>query len=122
MTLFPHHRSVFQVEESQELAPRFGENRPIPVVTTDADSGEVLMMGVMNAEALRLSIETAEARGAPLSVTREPYCHWDRTPGRFRQAERNRPGARPPRITTASPYGRIGTVRDTLSGSGKSAA
>jgi phosphoribosyl-AMP cyclohydrolase len=53
--------SVAQVEEGMELAPRFDDRGLLPVVTTSAASGEVLMMSVMNAEALRLTIATGEA-------------------------------------------------------------
>lgn len=60
-TTFAPRRSVEQVEEGRELAPRFDENGLLPVVTTDADSGEVLMLGYMNAEALARTIETGEA-------------------------------------------------------------
>jgi phosphoribosyl-AMP cyclohydrolase len=59
--LFAARRSVEQVEEGSELAPKFDENGLIPVVTTDAASGELLMHGYMNAEALRRTIETGEA-------------------------------------------------------------
>ena len=53
--------SVEFVEEGAFLAPRFDRDGLIPVVTTDALSGEVLMLGVMNAEALLRTIETREA-------------------------------------------------------------
>ena len=53
--------SVEQVEEGITLAPRFDDDGLIPVVTTDAESGELLMHGYMNAEALAKTIETAEA-------------------------------------------------------------
>ncbi|WP_348766765.1 phosphoribosyl-AMP cyclohydrolase [uncultured Salinisphaera sp.] len=58
---FAERRSVVQVEEGRTLAPKFDANGLLPVVTTDAESGEVLMMGVMNAEALQRTIETGEA-------------------------------------------------------------
>lgn len=58
---FGRRLSVEQVEEGRVLAPKFGPDGLIPVVTTDAVSGEVLMMGVMNAQALLCSIETGEA-------------------------------------------------------------
>lgn len=61
MSLFSPRLTVEQVEEGHDLAPKFDAAGLIPVVTTDADSGEVLMMGVMSAEALRLSIQTGEA-------------------------------------------------------------
>lgn len=50
-----------QVEEGTEFAPKFGDDGLLPCVTSDAQSGEVLMLGWMNAEALRLTIETGEA-------------------------------------------------------------
>jgi phosphoribosyl-AMP cyclohydrolase len=59
--VFADRTSVEQVEEGSELAPKFDSEGLIPVVTTDADSGEVLMLGYMNAEALALTISTAQA-------------------------------------------------------------
>lgn len=53
--------SVAQVEEGRDLAPGFDRSGLLSVVATDAHSGEVLMMGVMNAEALIRTIETGEA-------------------------------------------------------------
>ncbi len=58
---FQARQSIEQVEESSDLAPKFDDRGLITVVTTDADSGELLMQGYMNAEALRLSIQTGEA-------------------------------------------------------------
>jgi phosphoribosyl-AMP cyclohydrolase len=58
---FAPRTSVAQVEEGFELAPRFDDQGLIPVVTTDAVSGEVLMHGYMNAEALRRTLELGEA-------------------------------------------------------------
>lgn len=72
MTLFHPRLSVAQVEESRDFAPKFDAEGFIPVVTTDATSGEVLMMGVMNAEALRLSIKTGEAH----YWSRSRACLW----------------------------------------------
>lgn len=53
--------SISQVEEGTELAPKFDERGLLAAVTTDAESGELLMQGYMNAEALRKTIETGEA-------------------------------------------------------------
>jgi phosphoribosyl-AMP cyclohydrolase len=53
--------TVEQVEEGRELAPRFDEHGLIPCVTTAAGTGEVLMLGYMNAEALKKTILTGEA-------------------------------------------------------------
>jgi phosphoribosyl-AMP cyclohydrolase len=53
--------TVEQVEEGKELAPKFDEHGLLPCVTTAAASGEVLMLGYMNAEALKQTILTGEA-------------------------------------------------------------
>ena len=58
---FQSRQSVEQVEEGTDFAPKFGTDGLLPFITTDADSGEVLMLGWMNEEALRLTIETGEA-------------------------------------------------------------
>lgn len=58
---FTPRRSVEQVEEGTELAPKFDAQGLIPCVTTSATTGEVLMLGYMNAEALRRTIDTGEA-------------------------------------------------------------
>ena len=58
---FEPRTSVEQVEESTAFAPKFDERGLITAITTDAASGEVLMQGYMNAEALRLTITTGEA-------------------------------------------------------------
>jgi phosphoribosyl-AMP cyclohydrolase len=57
---FAERRSIEQVEEGHELAPKFDEHGLIPAVTTDHATGEVLMVGYMNAEALARTIETGE--------------------------------------------------------------
>lgn len=61
MTEFAKRVSIEQVEEGTELAPKFDEHGLIACITTDYNSGEVLMLGYMNAEALRKTIETGEA-------------------------------------------------------------
>ncbi|MEQ3710973.1 MAG: phosphoribosyl-AMP cyclohydrolase [Tateyamaria sp.] len=58
---FQARQSVEQVEESTDFAPKFGPDGLLPCITTDADTGEVLMLGWMNKEALLLTIETGEA-------------------------------------------------------------
>ena len=59
---FEKRKSIEQVEESTELAPKFDENGLIPVVTTDFSSGEVLMQGFMNEEAIKLTIKNANQK------------------------------------------------------------
>jgi len=58
---FEPRTSVEQVEEGHDLAPRFDRDGLIACVTTDAASGEVLMLGYMNREALERTILTGEA-------------------------------------------------------------
>jgi phosphoribosyl-AMP cyclohydrolase len=58
---FRARKTIEQVEEGNDLAPRFDDRGLITVVTTDADSGELLMQGFMNAEALQLTISSGEA-------------------------------------------------------------
>jgi len=77
--LFAPRRSVEQVEEGTELAPKFDEHGLIPVVTTDFASGELLMQGYMNVDALRQTIETGEAHY--FSRSREALWHKGATSG-----------------------------------------
>jgi phosphoribosyl-AMP cyclohydrolase len=70
--LFAERRTVEQVEEGTELAPKFDEHGLIPAVTTDHASGELLMVGYMNAEALERTIETGEAH----YWSRSRQCLW----------------------------------------------
>ena len=52
-TRFAARMSVEQVEEGLDLAPKFDADALIPCITTDTDTGEALMLGYMNGEALR---------------------------------------------------------------------
>ena len=76
---FQDRQSVEQVEEGSDLAPRFDDRGLITVVTTDADSGELLMQGYMNAEALGKTIETGEAHY--FSRSRQVLWHKGATSG-----------------------------------------
>ncbi|SIQ78152.1 MULTISPECIES: phosphoribosyl-AMP cyclohydrolase [unclassified Bosea (in: a-proteobacteria)] len=60
-TPFPPAADKHALEEGTALSPRFDANGLVTCVTTDAESGELLMVAHMNAEALRRSIETGEA-------------------------------------------------------------
>ena len=51
--MFKKRENVFEVEEGKILSPKFDNNGLIPVTTTDSNSGELLMHGYMNAEALK---------------------------------------------------------------------
>ena len=76
---FEMRKSIEQVEESTELAPKFDENGLIPVVTTDFSSGEVLMQGFMNEEALKLTVKNGEA--VYFSRSRNTIWHKGKTSG-----------------------------------------
>ena len=59
--MFKKRDNIKEVEEGKYLAPKFDENGLIPVITTDFQSGGILMHGYMNDEALRKTIENKEA-------------------------------------------------------------
>lgn len=59
--MFSKRVTIEQVEEGNELAPKFDADGLIACVTTSASTGEVLMLGYMNSEALTKTIETGEA-------------------------------------------------------------
>jgi phosphoribosyl-AMP cyclohydrolase len=50
-----------EIEEGAMLTPRFGPDGLVTCVTTDAGSGELLMVAHMNADALARTIKTGEA-------------------------------------------------------------
>ena len=76
---FEKRKSIEQVEESTELAPKFDQEGLIPVVTTDFSSGEVLMQGYMNEEALKKTISLGEA--VYYSRSRQTLWHKGKTSG-----------------------------------------
>ena len=59
--MFKKRENVAAIEEGKILSPKFDSDGLIPVITTDSKSGEVLMHGYMNSEALKKTIETKEA-------------------------------------------------------------
>ena len=61
MTDFPTAIDKHALERGAQLAPRFDEHGLIAAVATDTATGEVLMLAWMNAEALRLTLETGFA-------------------------------------------------------------
>ena len=69
---FAERTSIEQVEEGVELAPKFDARGLVPCVTTDATTGDVLMMGYMNDEALLQTIATGEAH----YWSRSRQCIW----------------------------------------------
>ncbi|MCC2650426.1 MAG: phosphoribosyl-AMP cyclohydrolase [Microvirga sp.] len=58
---FPVPGSKAELEEGSALSPRFGADGLVTCITTDAATGEILMVAHMNPEALRKTLETGEA-------------------------------------------------------------
>ena len=80
---FEQRKTIEQVEESNELAPKFDKDGLIPVVTTDFNSGEVLMQGYMNEEAFKKTISLGEA--VYYSRSRKTLWHKGKTSGLFQK-------------------------------------
>ena len=59
--MFKKRDNIKEVEEGKYLSPKFDENGLIPVITTDTQTGDILMHGYMNEKALKKTIETREA-------------------------------------------------------------
>tara|TARA_B100000900_G_scaffold318788_1_gene277915 strand:- start:404 stop:871 length:468 start_codon:yes stop_codon:yes gene_type:complete len=77
--MFKKRDSIFEVEEGKFLSPKFDSQGLIPVITTDNKTGEVLMHGYMNSEALKKTIETKEAHY--WSRSRKSIWHKGKTSG-----------------------------------------
>ncbi|MEM6434081.1 MAG: phosphoribosyl-AMP cyclohydrolase [Cyanobacteria bacterium P01_D01_bin.115] len=76
---FATRTSVEAVEEGMLLAPKFDAHGLIPVITTDAATGEVLMHAYMNETALLKTLETGEAHY--YSRSRQQLWHKGATSG-----------------------------------------
>ncbi len=59
--MYKKRDNIKEVEEGKYLSPKFNENGLIPVITADYQTGDILMHGYMNDEALKKTIETKEA-------------------------------------------------------------
>ena len=59
--MFKKRDNIREVEEGKFLEPKFDKNGLIPVITSDFKTGDILMHGYMNDEALMKTIETKEA-------------------------------------------------------------
>lgn len=86
--LFAPRLSIEQVEEGHLLAPKFDEHGLIACITTDASSGEVLMLGYMNHEALEKTVQTGEAHY--WSRSRQVLWHKGATSGLVQTVEEMR--------------------------------
>ena len=61
MSDFPTAVTTEALERGGEIAPRFDANGLVAAIAQHADTGEVLMFAWMNAEALRLTLDTGVA-------------------------------------------------------------
>ena len=59
--MFKKRNNIKEIEEGKYLEPKFDKNGLIPVITSDFDTGDILMHGYMNDESLKKTIETKEA-------------------------------------------------------------
>lgn len=50
-----------EIEEGSVFAPKFNADGLLPAIATDGETGAVLMLAWMNAEALKRTVETGEA-------------------------------------------------------------
>ena len=80
--MFKKRESVTEIEEGSLLSPKFDNDGLIPVVTTCVNTKEILMLGYMNVEAFKKTIETKEAHY--WSRTRREVWHKGQTSG-FKQ-------------------------------------
>lgn len=71
MAAFPKPGDRQDVELGKSFTPKFDADGLIPCITTDAQTGEVLMFAWMNAEALTETISTGQA------------CYWSRSRGQL---------------------------------------
>ena len=58
--MYKKRNSIKEVEEGKFLEPKFDKNGLIPVITSDFETGDILMHGYMNDKSLKKSIETKE--------------------------------------------------------------
>ena len=83
MTDFPAALDKQALEQGSELAPRFDAAGLIAAVATHADTGEVLMLAWMDAEALSATLATGEAHY--FSRSRGELWHKGATSGQVQQ-------------------------------------
>jgi phosphoribosyl-AMP cyclohydrolase len=83
---FAERTSVEQVEEGNVLAPKFAADGTLPCFTRHFETGEVLMAAFMNADALRLTIDTKLAHY--WSRSRQKLWKKGETSGMHQQVQR----------------------------------
>ena len=77
--MFKKRESVTEIEEGSLLSPKFDNDGLIPVVATCVNTKEILMLGYMNVEAFKKTIETKEAHY--WSRSRKQVWHKGKTSG-----------------------------------------
>ena len=77
--MFKKRENVKEIEEGKLLSPKFDNDGLIPVVTVCSSTKDVLMLGYMNVEALKKTIETKEAHY--WSRSRKTIWHKGKTSG-----------------------------------------
>lgn len=85
MAKFPTAPSKDILERGQVLAPQFDAAGLIPAIATHAETGEVLMLAYMNAEALERTLATGEAYY--FSRSRNELWHKGATSGQIQLVE-----------------------------------
>jgi phosphoribosyl-AMP cyclohydrolase len=85
MAKFPTKVSKDILERGQVLAPQFDAAGLIPAIATHAETGEVLMLAYMNAEALERTLATGEAYY--FSRSRNELWHKGATSGQIQLVE-----------------------------------
>jgi phosphoribosyl-AMP cyclohydrolase len=81
--LFPTAPDTHELESGAVLAPRFDEHGLVAAVLQHAETGEVMMLGWMNAEALHRTLETGEVWF--FSRSREALWHKGETSGQIQK-------------------------------------
>lgn len=85
MAKFPAKLSKDILEHGQVLAPQFDAAGLIPAIATHAETGEVLMLAYMNAEALERTLATGEVYY--FSRSRNELWHKGATSGQIQLVE-----------------------------------
>jgi len=80
---FPTAPTKDALERGEVLSPRFDASGLMPVITTHAENGEVLMLGYMNAEALARTLELGEV--VYFSRSRNEIWHKGATSGQIQK-------------------------------------
>jgi phosphoribosyl-AMP cyclohydrolase len=85
MNTFPAPGNKAQLEEGLVFTPKFDADGLIPALAMDAQTKEPLMLAYMNAESLRLTLETGEA--VYWSRSRKEIWHKGKTSGHVQKVQ-----------------------------------